>query len=272
MKKRTIRKPPLWVLLILLAAGIHAIQRSMDRHRTVSFVDTRPVFLPNGRLLRWMSMGYPGFVGDILWIRSVLYYGRRIQEDENPYFQYASKMGTLSAELERVHRSNEIVLPSNPGLEELHKRLFNGFQSRGLVDYVYPMLDRVTTVDPHFEFPYLFGGVYVLMDTGDLDDAEALLQKGFRENPDSWKIAFHLGWYYWMYRGDAEKSRAYMQKAVSTPECPEFVFSLLQGVTRQTGALEMTIRYLEGLMESTDNPEMKARIEKTLEQMEQVRQ
>jgi hypothetical protein len=271
MKKPIRLKPPLWILLIPLAAGVCAIQYSMDRHRTVSFVDTRPVFLPNGRLLRWMSMGYPGFAGDILWIRSVLYYGRRIQEDENPYLQYALKMGTLSAELERVRRSNDVVLPSNPGLEELQKRLFNGFQSRGLVDYIYPMLDRVTAVDPHFEFPYLFGGVYVLMDTGDLDDAEALLQKGLRENPGSWKIAFHLGWYYWMYRGDTEKSRVYMQKAVSVPGCPEFVFSLLQGVTRQAGSLELTIGYLKGIMESTDNLEMRDKIQQTLNALEAAR-
>jgi tetratricopeptide (TPR) repeat protein len=263
--KNRIRTFAPWMVLTLLAGGIHAVQRSMDRYRTVHFVDTRPVFLPNGRLLRWMSMGYPGSVGDVLWIRSVLYYGRRIQEDENPYFLYSQKMGTLGKELERVRRPAELVLPANPGLEALRERLFNGFQSRGLVDFIYPLLDRVTTVDPHFEAPYVFGGVYVLMDTGDLDEAEALLQKGLRQNPESWLIAFHLGWYYWMYRGDTERCRTCLERAVSLPGCKDYVFSLLQGVTARAGAVDLTIQYLEGLLESTDNPDMKAKIGRTLE-------
>jgi hypothetical protein len=136
---------------------------------------------------------------------------------------------------------------------------------------VYPLLDRVTTLDPHFIDPYIFGGVYVLMSTGELDAAENLLLKGHRENPGSWKIAFYLGWYYWMYRGDTAKSRAYMERAAGIPGCPDYVFSLLTAVTRQAGTRDLTIQYLKGILESTDNPEVRKKIQRTLDALEAAR-
>ncbi|MBN2202492.1 hypothetical protein JW777_11095 [bacterium] len=268
--RRGTRFLPLWILLALFAAGVTAVQRKLDRDRSVHFVDTRPVFLPNGKLLRWMSMGHTASFADVLWIQSVLYFGRRTLEDENPYYRYAIERGMLARELAGVSRP-EVRIPSNPGFETLHTKLHRGFVSRGLVREIYPLLDRVTTLDPHFIHPYIFGGVYVLMDTGELDAAESLLLRGHRENPGSWKLAFYLGWYYWMFRGDVDQSRAYMERAVAVPGCPDYVFSLLRGVTRQANAWDLTIQYLRGILESTDNPEIRKKIQKELEALEEAR-
>jgi hypothetical protein len=261
---------PYWILLVLSAACVTAVQRKLDRDRSVHFVDTRPVFLPNGKLLRWMSMGHTASFADALWIQSVVYFGRRVMDDENPYYMYALRQGTLGREMERI-RQPEMKLPVNPGFEALQANLFRGFRGRGTVRDIYPLLDRVATLDPHFIDPYIFGGIYVLMNTGELDAAENLLLKGHRENPGSWKIAFYLGWYYWMYRGDSGRSRMYMERAVGIPGCPDYVFSLLSAVTRQAGAWEVTIQYLKGIMASTDNPEVRKKIQKTLDILEAAR-
>ncbi len=268
--RRGIRLLPLWILLVLSAACVTAVQRKLDRDRSVHFVDTRPVFLPNGKLLRWMSMGHTASFADALWIQSVLYFGRRVMDHDNPYYMYALRQGMLDREMERVKRP-EVHLPVNPGFEVLHSHLFFGFKERGMVGDVYPLLDRVTTLDPHFIDPYIFGGVYVLMSTGELDAAESLLLKGHRENPGSWKLAFYLGWYYWMYRGDADQSRVYMERAVALPGCRDYVFSLLKGVSRQADKLDLTVQYLRGVLESTDNPEIRKKIQKELEALEAAR-
>ncbi|MDM7924801.1 MAG: hypothetical protein QUS35_02180 [bacterium] len=268
--RRVFRFLPLWLLLALSAACVTAVQRKLDKDRAVHFVDTRPVFLPNGRLLRWMSMGHAASFADALWIQSVLYFGRRVMDDENPYYMYALRQGMLERELEAVKRP-EVRLPVNPGMEALQSHLYFGFRERGMVGDVYPLLDRVTTLDPHFIDPYIFGGVYVLMSTGELDAAESLLLKGHRENPGSWKLAFYLGWYYWMYRADLDKSRSYMERAVAVPGCPDYVFTLLRGVTRQADAWDLTIQYLRGILESTDNPEIRKKIQKELDALEAAR-
>jgi hypothetical protein len=254
-------------ILVMLALGVNGLQRGLDAHRSLRFVDRTSTFLPNGKLLRWMSMGYTGLVGDWLWIRSVLYYGRRAMDEENPYYMLAEKRNTLESEMRGVRRDAPSFM-RNPRTSKILPPNLTRFESRGLVDDIYPLLDRVTTVDPHFVLPYIFGGLYVLMDTGDLDDAEALLKKGLRQNPDSWQIPFYLGWISWAYRGDPGISREYMIQAVGKPGCAEYVYALLGGVTREANQEAVTRSYLRGILESTDNPEIRSRIESVLKRLE----
>ena len=266
MIRRRFHPAPI-ALLVLLALGVNGLQRALDAHRSIRFVDRTPVFLPNGKLLRWMSMGYSGLFGDWLWIRSVLYYGRRTVEDENPYFVLAERRNSLESEMSGVRRNAPAFMRNARVSKMLPPNLLK-FESRGLVDDIYPLLDRVTTVDPHFTFPYIFGGVYVLMDTGDLEDAEALLKKGLLQNPDSWQIPFYLGWISWAYRGDPALSREYMIQAVDKPGCASYVYNLLGGVTREANQEAVTRSYLRGILESTDNPEIRNRIEAVLKNLE----
>lgn len=266
MTRRHVR-PALTALLIALALSVNGLQRALDAHRRLRFVDRTHAFLPNGKLLRWMSMGYSGLVGDCLWMQSVLYYGRRAMDEDNRYFVYAEKMNTVKSELGTARRDTPGFLRDPRVSRKLPPNLMR-FESRGLVEDIYPLLDRVTTVDPQFLFPYIFGGLYVLMDTGDLEDAEALLKKGLRQNPDSWQIPFYLGWISWAYRGDPVLSREYMMQAVGKPGCATYVYDLLGGITREANQEAVTRSYLRGILESTDNPEIRSRIESVLKNLE----
>ena len=71
---------------------LHA-QSVLDRHRDIRFEDPRPVFLPRGEVIKWLSMGYRGLVADALWISSVIYYGRRVVDEDNRYLAYARERG-----------------------------------------------------------------------------------------------------------------------------------------------------------------------------------
>jgi len=255
------------LVIILLGGAVHQIQSILDSHREIRFVDDRPVFLPRGEVLKWMSMGYRGLVADWLWIQTVLYYGRRTMDEENPYLQYSINKGNLEKELNEVQSDTtdeDSLLNVN---EELRHLLYRR-ESRGLVKYIYPLLDRVTTLDPHFIFPYIFGGVYVMMDTGEIGHAQALLQKGYKVNPHRWEFPFYLGWIEWMYRGNLEKTTQFLLEAVGKEACPEYVGRLLTGLTLNLGRIELTRQYLFGLLESTDNPEIRKRIEGLLNQMD----
>ena len=261
-----LKKTAFVFLVGCLGFTVHWTQRAMDRHRVIRFVDKRPVFLPRGEVLKWLSMGYRGLVGDWLWIRSVLYYGRRVVDEDNPYYVYAEEKGDLEEELkgrEQAPSAPESVLD----IRERLKHILYQHDSRGLVDYIYPMLDRVTTVDPHFILPYLFGGVYVLMDTGEIDAAQRLLEKGYRANPSRWEFPFYLGWVEWMYGGNLQRTAGYLSEAVGKEGCPFYVGQLFVGLSRDLGHTEVTRLYLEGLIESTDNPEIRERIEELLQQM-----
>jgi hypothetical protein len=266
-----LRRAAVAATLAALAAAVYTTQKALDRGRPVNFVDQNPVFLPNGKMLRWVSMGYRAAVGDWLWIRAVLYYGRRVMDEDNPYFVYARDRGSLQAELQAIdRRSASRPVPQDSLQRELIHLLYR-FENRGLVEYVYPLLDRVHAVDPRFVFPHIFGGIFVLMDTGDLGDAEALLLKGYAANTDSWELPFYLGWFYWMYRSELQTSRRYMLEAVSKKGCPEYVYNLVGGLARRTNTTDITLSYLHVILENTDNPQLRAKVEALIQQLERNR-
>ncbi len=251
---------------VALAAVVRTSQKALDVGQEIRFVDKRPVFLPRGEALKMMSLGYRGLVADWLWISTVLYYGRRIVEDDNAYYVYMQEKGDPEAELGQVSNISPAV-DTVFGLPQQMAHLLYNFENRGLVDAIYPMLERVTTVDPHFVFPYLFGGVYVLMGTGEIDAALALLEKGRKANPERWEFPFYLGWIHWMYRGDIAKTTTFLSQAVKLEGCPRYVGDLYLGITQKLGQVSLTRLYLEGLLESTDNPEVRARIAEMLGEM-----
>ncbi len=57
---------------------------------------------------------------------------------------------------------------------------------------VYPVLDLVTNLDPHFEGAYVMGSM-ALGDNGQVDEAETLWNKGVRANPGKWQFPYQAG-------------------------------------------------------------------------------
>lgn len=269
------------VLLILsgLAFAIHEFQKLLDQDQRILFLNENPEFLPRGNMLEAMSMGYRSLVGDWLWIRSVLYYGRRSIDHDNPYFVYAEKNNPQ--EIAHLQHSNNISgvlsefdtgkaeLKTESELQqELSHLLFN-FKNKGIVDYIYPLLERSTQVDPHFVFPYIFGGVYVLMETGEIKQSMQLLIRGKQANPHHWEFPFYLGWIYWIYLDQPEMTHQLLLQAIEKKDCPAFVFDLVKGMSQKLDKRNFTKIYLQSLMESTENPEIKEQIVNILKSMQE---
>lgn len=307
--KRIVRSAGFVLALCALALTVRLSQKHLDQMRQIRFVDRSPVFLPKGDVLKAFSMGYRGLMADWLWIRTVLYYGRRVIDEDNPYFLYevyggdTKQMARMSAHHAESHAGGETyndhhvdaahsefdreylaraeaykdtlpVFTDEPPpqppdsvflLDEGLKNLLYRFESRGLVEGVYPLLDRVTTVDPHFLKPYIFGGVYVMLETGRIEQSKALLEKGMQSNPESWEMPFYLGWISWMYLGDLDKTHEYLRMAVGKKGCPNYVFNLLRGLSQKLDQTQMTALYLESLYNSTTDPDSRKKIAELLD-------
>ncbi|MBN1894477.1 hypothetical protein JW906_08275 [bacterium] len=296
-------------LLAALALSIHISQKNLDSGRRIEFINRSAVFLPRGNVLRALSMGYRGIVADWLWIKSVLYFGRRVMDADNPYYLYALYEGDQEkiqaarehheashkhgqahsagphghvhdhehierekaylSSLKRPEMDRTVPVPPDSVFlldENLKHSLFR-FKNRGLIDGVYPLLDRVTTVDPHFVHPYIFGGVYAMFETGRLQESLDLLEKGRRHNKDRWEFPFYLGWLYWMYKGEMQKTHEYLVEAVQKRDCPKYVMALMAGLTRNMRQSDFTRLYLEGLLESTSDPHVIESLQGALEQL-----
>jgi hypothetical protein len=69
------RRRACWLLLLLCFLGLVPVQRSIDLRRGSDRTITEVLFLPSGRVLRKLSLGYEGLLADIYWTRVVQYFG-----------------------------------------------------------------------------------------------------------------------------------------------------------------------------------------------------
>jgi len=69
------RRRACWLLLLLCLLGLIPIQRSIDSRSGSDQGIAEVLFLPSGRFLRQLSLGYEGLLADIYWTRVVQYFG-----------------------------------------------------------------------------------------------------------------------------------------------------------------------------------------------------
>jgi len=70
-------RPVCWVLLFASLTGLWQVQRALDRARGPAAEIADVLYLPSGKLLRQLSLGYEALLADIYWTRVVQYFGRR---------------------------------------------------------------------------------------------------------------------------------------------------------------------------------------------------
>ena len=64
-----------WLLLLLCLFALIPLQRSIDRQGGSDRGVAEVLFLPSGKFLRQLSLGYEGLLADIYWTRVVQYFG-----------------------------------------------------------------------------------------------------------------------------------------------------------------------------------------------------
>jgi len=74
-----------WALLLLCLLGLIPIQRGIDRRKAGEPGATEVLFLPSGKFLRRVSLGYESLLADIYWTRVVQYFGRKRLEHSNEF-------------------------------------------------------------------------------------------------------------------------------------------------------------------------------------------
>ncbi len=67
--------------LVFLALGIHGTNRALDSYRTPVSDPGRVGPLPDGRVLRVLSLGFDRLVADFFWLRTVYYIGDRASNE-----------------------------------------------------------------------------------------------------------------------------------------------------------------------------------------------
>jgi len=149
------KRIPLLVTVVGLIL-LFPIQRWIDRNTIAPDTSDDALYLSSGEAVRRLSLGLQGLASDVYWIRTVQYFGRKVLESGRPV-----SAGTRDIEMPLLA----------------------------------PLLEIVTTLDPHHQPAYRFAAIF--LPERDMPAAIAILEKGFRENPDEWRICQDLGYIYW---------------------------------------------------------------------------
>jgi tetratricopeptide (TPR) repeat protein len=135
------------------------------------------------------------------------------------------------------------------------------------LSYFEGLIDIVTDLDPHFEFPYVFGAVVLSQDMRSLDAAIALLKKGMANNPTSWRLPFEAGFLYYIDARDPDMAARYFDLASRLPGGGDRARRFAAFVYSRAGHTETSIRMWEELMEHTDEPYMREMAERYIEKL-----
>ncbi len=107
---------------------------------------------------------------------------------------------------------------------------------------LYPLLDRVTTLDPDFNIAYRFGSIFLAEvypdGPGRPDQAIALLKKGFAARPDRWQYLQDIGFVHYWWLQDYEAAAEWFLRASEVPGSSWWLETLAATTLAQGGDRE----------------------------------
>jgi hypothetical protein len=130
-------------------------------------------------------------------------------------------------------------------------------RTTGRFEWLHPLLDLTTTLDPHFNIAYRFGAIFLSMESpngpGRVDQAIALLEKGLASNPRRWQYAHDIGFIHYWYTGDYVTAARWFEKAAAMPGAPEWIQPLAAVTLAQGGDRHGARRLLTELRTSEES-------------------
>lgn len=159
-----------WIILLFVCLGaLVPVQRWLDAQRAGAAVLEDSLYITSGKTLRRMSFGYESLLADLYWLRTIQYFGGKMQE-----------------------------LKGKVNLNDV---------SSWRLDLLEPLLNLTTELDPNYIAAWRFGAIF-LPDI-DPESGIRFVQRGIESNPQEWRLFSDLGYIYWKQKRFAEASEAY---------------------------------------------------------------
>lgn len=124
-------------------------------------------------------------------------------------------------------------------------------------EWMYHVLDVITTLDPRYAYAYYVGGVALISYESQAELSNRLLEKGHHANPGEWNLPFLLGHNHYFALGDAAKGAEYIGRAARTPGAPDFLSGLATRMYAESGNPDVALEFLGALWR--ENPNVAAR-------------
>jgi len=161
---------------------------------------------------------------------------------------------------------------SNLAADVLWVRAVSYFGGHMLTETEYPWLYRiliqVTTLDPPFQYPYLFGGMALALRPETVDESIAMLARGMTNYPGDWRYPFYIGFNAFYNQHDPERAASLMRFAASLPgNTPDYLPRLAASLLAQTGRVDAAVLFLETLADGARDESARANILQKIEDL-----
>ncbi len=136
---------------------------------------------------------------------------------------------------------------------------------KGKFEYLYHMLDIMTTLDPKWLYPHLFGGITLSLELNRPDLANTLLEKAFTEHPGEWKVPFLIGFNAYFGMGDPATAANYIERASHLPGSPNYLKGFASRLHVMGGGKDRALQFLKEVIQQTEDPALREQLEKRYE-------
>jgi hypothetical protein len=137
---------------------------------------------------------------------------------------------------------------------------------------LYPLLDLVTTLDPHFKIAYRFGSVFLTeaypAGPGRPDQAVELLKRGIERDFGRWEYYFDAAFVYYWWLHDYEQAADWFLRGAERPGSPEWLKPLAAATL--VGESPASSRRLWQEMLKSDVRYIRVQAEERLQQLDAI--
>ena len=131
------------------------------------------------------------------------------------------------------------------------------------------VFDILTALAPRFLAPYVFGAFALAQEGGDVEGAEALMQKGLEANPGSGRLAFEMGFLYYVRPGgrDLRHAAEYFEQAARQPDAPPAAARFAAFAREQVGDLRVAYELWSAVDRNSPNPYLREIAERNMREI-----
>lgn len=131
------------------------------------------------------------------------------------------------------------------------------------------VFDILTTLSPRFLSPHVFGAFAMAQEGGDFEGAERLMRKGIDANPTSGRLAFEMGFLYYVRPGgrDLRHAAEYFEQAARQTDAPPASARFAAFSRQHAGDLRVAYELWSAVERETPNRYMREIAERNLEEI-----
>ncbi len=144
-----------------------------------------------------------------------------------------------------------------------HKRTDRKFIMMGHI------FEIITDLDPLFQNAYIFGGLVTAEEGQDVPGGLRLMEKGIRNNPESWRLEFETGFMYRLFTKDMDTAARHFRRAAAFPDAPDRAARFAAFMAARGGDRQAALMLWKYTLERTTNDIVREKAVENIRKLEE---